>query len=175
MTNPSEVIISLKKVRDEKKLSYSKILSLMEENGDFLSPSTLSRLFADGSEKPEIAKTFRYEDTLRPIAKVLLDMETIEANDSPEVKAIKEILKHKMDIIEAANKENEKLREALEAEKQKYHEKLEKETVKFQRSLDFAKNQIELKDKRIDLLMEDNHILVQQLLSCPCRNGGSNV
>lgn len=56
MTNPRDVIISLKKVRDEKGLSYAKILSLMEQNGDFLSPSTLSRVFADGSEEPENAK-----------------------------------------------------------------------------------------------------------------------
>lgn len=164
MTNPRDVIISLKKVRAEKGLSYAKILSLMEENGDYLSPSTLSRVFADGSEEPENAKKFRYEDTLRPIAKVLLDIETIEANDSPETKAIKEILKHKMDLLEAANKENEKLKESLEAEKLKYHEKLEKETVKFQRSLDFATHQIALKDKRIDQLMEDNHFLMHKAL-----------
>ena len=50
-----------------------------------------------------------------------------------------------------------------------YHEKLAKETTNFQKSLDFAMHQIELKDKRIDQLMDSNIQLLNQLLACPCK------
>ena len=59
MTNTREVILTLKEVRKEKNLSFDKILDLMKQNGDYLAKSTLSRVFADGSED----KSFRYEET----------------------------------------------------------------------------------------------------------------
>ena len=77
MTNVREIIIKLKEVREEKGLSYNDILDLLEENGDYLSKSTLSRVFADGSEN----NTFNYDISIRPIAKALLDIENIEETD----------------------------------------------------------------------------------------------
>ena len=165
MTNTHDVIIKLKDVRDEKQLSFGKILELMENNGDYLSKSTLSRVFADGSED----QSFRYEETIRPIAKALLDIETIEEDDTTDVKAMKSLLKLKISRIE-------ELEALLEKEKAKYHEKLAKETKHFQDSLAFMTNQIELKDKRIDALLETttelmttNNKLVHQLMECPLR------
>jgi transcriptional regulator with XRE-family HTH domain len=49
MTNTRDLIIQLKEVREEKGLSYNDILSLMEKNGDYLSKSTISRVFSEGS------------------------------------------------------------------------------------------------------------------------------
>jgi len=165
LTNTHDVIIKLKDVRDEKQLSFGKILELMENNGDYLSKSTLSRVFADGSED----QSFRYEETIRPIAKALLDIETIEEDDTTDVKAMKSLLKLKISRIE-------ELEALLEKEKAKYHEKLAKETKHFQDSLAFMTNQIELKDKRIDALLETttelmttNNKLVHQLMECPLR------
>ena len=159
MTNTREVIIKLKEVKAEKDLSFDKILALMEQNGQYLSKSTLSRVFADGSED----KSFRYEETLRPIANALLDIETIEQDDDLDTQAYKSILRLKKDLIR-------ELKEELNNEKIKYHEKLAKETQHFQESLDFMKHQIELKDKRIDQLLDANVRLLEQLISCPCRN-----
>ena len=68
MTNVKEIIINLKQVREEKKLSYGDILKLMEQNGDYLAKSTLSRVFAEGSEEC----SFKYEETIRPIASLTL-------------------------------------------------------------------------------------------------------
>lgn len=165
MTNTHDVILKLKDVRDEKQLSYGKILEIMEHNGDYLSKSTLSRVFADGSED----QSFRYEETIRPIAKALLDIETIEEDDTTDVKAMKSLLKMKIARIE-------ELEALLEKEKAKYHEKLAKETLLFQERLAFMSNQIELKDKRIDALLETttelmttNNKLVNQLMHCPLR------
>ena len=78
MTNTKDIILRLKKVRQEKGLSYSDILELMEKNGDFLAKSTLSRLFSDGSEE----MSFKYDETIRPVAKALLDIESIEEDDT---------------------------------------------------------------------------------------------
>ena len=49
MTNTKEIIMKLKEVRAEQNLSYNDILELMKENGDYLSKSTISRVFQDGS------------------------------------------------------------------------------------------------------------------------------
>jgi len=173
MTETREVILALKQVKDEKNLSLDKILDLMELNdpATAVSKTTLSRVFSKGSED----QIFRYETTLRPIASVLLD-ENIENDDDTNTKGIKAILKLKKDIIDEL--EN-KIKTVESEEKEKYHIKLDEETAKFQKSLDFVKNQIELKDKRIDHLLEENMKLVDanmrlldQVLNCPLKNGG---
>lgn len=173
MTNTREVIILLKEVRKEKNLSFDKILDLMKENGDFLSKSTLSRVFAKGSED----KTFRYEETLRPIANALLDIETIESDDDIDTQAYKSILKLKKDLLFEYEKQiaelKEEIKEVTAREKAKYLEKLEKETNQFQKNLAFLNHQVELKDHRIDHLLDANEKLLSQLLLCNrCKERG---
>lgn len=158
MTNTKDIIIRLKEVRKEKGLSYSDILDLMEQNGDFVSKSTLSKLFADGSE--DHPEKFRYENTLRPIANAILDMENIEETDDMDIQALKAILKYKIERIK-------ELETTLDHEKLKHHEKLDKEREQFQRSLNFCREQITLKDKRIDQLMDANMDLTKHFLNCP--------
>ena len=158
MTKTKDVILKLKAVKEEKQLSLDKILSIMEQNGEYVSKTTLSRVFAKGSEE----KIFKYENTIRPIANALLDIENEEIDDSPDTKAYKSILKMKKDIISELQEEREK-------DKKRYHEKLAEETAKFQKELDFAMQQIALKDKRIDQLMDDNSKLLNHILDCPYR------
>lgn len=161
MIDTREVILKLKQVRDEKNLSFDKILALMEQNNQFLSKSTLSRVFADGSEE----KSFRYEETLRPIANALLDIETIEIDDDPDTQAYKSILRLKKDLIEEYAQQVKDLKEELstikEKERKKYNDKMEEHTKQFEKSIDFVKNQILLKDQRIDLLLESNSKLLE--------------
>lgn len=170
MINSKDVILNLKKVKQEKKLSLDKIGLLIEENGEFVSKTTLARVFAKGSEE----QTFRYEATLRPIANALLDIEKIETYDDNDTKAYKSLLKLKADIIDGLRKD---IKGVESEEKHKYHEKLTKELAKYQKSLDFAMQQIELKDKRIDMLMKANERLsitndrlIHQLMDCPLRH-----
>ena len=167
MTNTKEIILKLKEVREEKGLSYGDILDLMEKNGDFVSKSTLSRLFAEGSEEC----SFKYEETIRPIAKALLDIETIEETDDMDVQAMKSLLRYKIRLIEELEQKIESLTGDLAKEKLKYHEKIDKERENFQKSLNFCREQIDLKDKRIDQLLDTNVKLLNQLLVCPCRKG----
>lgn len=148
--NTNEVILQIKKVREEKGFSFSKILSMMEENGDYMSKSTISRVFADGSEK----MNFRYEETIRPIAKVLLDIENIEDDDSLDTKALKSLLKYKIERIEQLEAENEQLKADLDKERLKAHEKFAKERQLMNDRIEFLTSQVALKDKRIDILLD---------------------
>ena len=153
-----------------------KILIMVENNGDYISKSTLARIFKDGSEDA----SFRYEETIRPIANALLDIEHYEEDDDPETLAYKSLLKLKMSVIDENSKKiaelQEQVKEKSNEEKAKYQDKLQKELDKFQRSLTFLKNQVELKDKRIDQLMDandrlsiTNDRLINQLMDCPLR------
>lgn len=169
MTNTKDIIIKLKEVRAEKGLSFGDILNLMEENGDYLSKSTISRVFAEGSEE----QSFKYEETIRPIAKALLDMETIEENDNMDVRAMKSLLKYKIERIEELEHQIEHLNSLMDKQKIQFHEKLDEERERFNRSIDFLKEQIAYKDKRMDLLLDsvtakDKRIeeLLTRILTC---------
>ena len=150
MTNTRDLIIQLKEVREEKGLSYNDILSLMEKNGDYLSKSTISRVFSDGSEE----LSFRYEETIRPLAKVLLDIETIEDDDNLDTRAMKSLLKYKIQRIEELERQLEKLECDIVKLKLSNHEKMEAERRIYDKRIDFLKTQIDLKDKRMDQLLE---------------------
>ena len=165
MENTKQIITKLKQVRDEKGLSLNEIVLMVEKNGDYVSRSTVQRVFSDGSEDI----SFRYEDSIRPIANALLDIETIEDTDSMDIQAMKVLLKYKIDRIK-------ELEQQLDKEKIKYHEKLDKERDQSRKSIEFLKEQIAYKDKRMDLLLEsikekDAHYdtLLKHILECPYR------
>ena len=177
MTNTKDIIIKLKEVREEKGLSYGDILELMERNGDYLAKSTLSRVFGEGSEE----LSFDYENTIRPIAKALRDIETIDDTDNMDVQAMKSLLKYKIQRIEELEKSLADLNAALDREKVKYHEKLDKEREQHQKSIEFLKNQIDLKDKRMDQLLDavftkdsQHKEMLDLILSCPARQQGKD-
>jgi transcriptional regulator with XRE-family HTH domain len=172
MTKTRDIIIKLKEVRKEKGLSYGDILDLMEKNGDYLAKSTLSKLFSEGSED----LNFKYEETIRPIAKALLGIETIEVDDDMDIQAMKSLLKFKIQRIEELEHQIELIKSQMDKEKIKHHEKLEKEREASRKSIEFLKEQINYKDKRMDLLLQavqDKDVrydeLLKVILSCPCR------
>lgn len=176
MTNTRDLIIQLKEVREEKGLSYNDILSLMEKNGDYLSKSTISRVFSDGSEE----LSFRYEETIRPLAKVLLDIETIEDDDNLDTRAMKSLLKYKIQRIEELERQLEKLECDIVKLKLSNHEKMEAEREVYNRRVDFLKSQIDLKDKRMDQLLEAvfekdrlYNELLEKTLNCHLCKGGN--
>lgn len=172
MTNTRDIILKLKEVRDNRGLSYTDILNLMEKNGDFLARSTISRIFSEGSED----LSFRYEETIRPIAKALLDIETIEDNDTDDVQAIKSILKYKIERIEELERQVKELKILLDKEKIKSAEKMEREREQYNNKIDFLKEQVSLKDKRMDLLLDAvkekdtlHRELIDHIMNCPYR------
>ena len=167
MANTRDIILKLKEVRDEKGLSLNEIVSLVEESGSYISRSSVQRVFADGSE----ALSFRYDDTIRPIANALLDIDTIEQDDDTDTQAMKSLLQYK-------NQRIKELESQLSKEKIKYHEKLDKEREQSRRSIEFLKEQIAYKDKRMDLLLDsvekkDKRLdeLIEHIMNCPFRKG----
>ena len=125
----ADIVTKLKKVREENGLSYQKIVELVEKNGDYVSLSTVKRVFEDGSE----SYGFQFENTLKPIANAVLGIysETDVVSVS-EVDALKAVVAYKSDRITE-----------LEAQ-------LDRTEESYRRRLDFLKDQIALKDQRID-------------------------
>lgn len=121
-TKISNLVIRLKKAKNSNpELTCQKIA---DETG--VSPSTINRVFADGSEN----QSFRYE-SLKPISLMLLGTDGLE---------------DEMDADEYQLQ--------LAQIKDKYERKLEREREQFRHSKDFLMHQIQLKDKRIDILFE---------------------
>ena len=164
MINTHDLILKLKAVREEKGLSYGEILAQIEQNGSYLSKSTISRIFSEGSED----MSFRFEETLKPIANVLLDIDNIEADDELDIQAMKILLKIKSQRIEELEAE-------LNKEKLRHHEKLDEIREQNNRSVEFLKHQIDLKDERMDKLLEAvfkkdqlYNELLEKTLNCHC-------
>lgn len=97
---------------------------ISEQTG--VSTSTIQRIFQDDSEN----QNFRIE-SVKPIHKLLLGTDVLEDD-----------LTYDDFQLQLSNL------------KDKYERKLEQEKAQYEKSLDFLKHQIELKDKRIDLLLD---------------------
>lgn len=152
MTNSRDLILEMKRVQKEHNYSYGDMSKMMEANGDkALSPATFSRLFSDGSEDNI---SFSYEYTLVPLARAILDIDNIEADDTNDVKILKETLKIKHARLKELEHENETLRSEIDKLKIKHHEKLDKERTAWAKSIEFMKEQVAYKDKRMDMLLE---------------------
>ena len=130
LTKSQELIRQLKEITAANEITYPRILDRMEKNGKPVSLTTLRRVFADGSEAN--ASTFSYENTLLPIAEVLLNVEDIPTpSDSPcaaEIDGLKA-------VIHAQNEEIVRLHEIKEH---------------LDTRISFLIDQIEKKDRRMD-------------------------
>lgn len=178
MTDTIKLINSIRKVYVEKELSINKLDALLKEKDKDVSKSTIARFF---SEKSKDDYNYRYNDTIRPLAEVLLDVDTIETTDDTETQAMKSFVKYKANVIDNLEKENHELESEISV-----YERLEQERKQYQRSVDFLKTQIERKDQRIDRLMasceqKDAQILelsakindlIEQMKACPLRKEG---
>lgn len=187
MTDAKEVILKLKEVKKEKSLSVDDIVAMLEENHEYVSKSTVARVFQEGSENK--ANSFRYENSLRPIANVLLEIDTDEQDDNLTTQAFKTILRYKMEMIEKSENRIAELETEVKAikdkERSKYNKKIDELSDNFHKSVEFAKEQIHLKDERIDNLLTEidkltitiqevvatNNKLVQQMMNCPLKKG----
>lgn len=178
MIETKEIIIKLKEAKREKNLSLNAIVEMVEANGQFVSKSSVQRVFADGSED----SSFRYDDTIRPLVKALLDVDTIEETDDEDTKVIKSLLKLKIQRIQELEKQIDDLRLLLSEEKVKSHEKIEKERTQYERHIKLLDEQISIKDKRMEEMKarfdkKDEHYteLVNRLLDCHCCGKGDKA
>lgn len=170
MNSMKEIIMELRQVRIEKGLSYGDISDLLEQNGDHVSKSTISRIFSEGSTDTN----FSYDEIIRPIANVLLDIDKPEDEDDIDTKTYKSLLKFKSKRIEELENQIEAIK-ADNAEKLvELHEKMDSERAQWNKSIEFLKEQIRYKDKRIDILLDQNldkdaqiKEFIKKLQNCP--------
>lgn len=177
MTDTVKLIDSIRKVYDEKKLTIGKVEALLKEKGKegAVAHTTIGRFFSKSKRKEY---NYRYEDTIRPLAEILLDVDTIEKDDDTETEAMKNFVKVKGKLIDNLERENHELESEISI-----YERLEAERKQSRRSIEFLKTQIERKDQRIDRLMDsclqkDEQImelnqqindLIAQMKNCPLR------
>lgn len=142
-TSKKELIKQLKEAKERKEYTYPRIIDEMEIKGKFVSLSTLRRVFADGSELH--ASSFNYENTLEPIAEVLLKAEDVPTpENSPyatEINGLKA-------VIHVQNEEIVKLTELKEH---------------LESRVTFLLEQIEKKDRRMD---EKDELIKRLLDKC---------
>ena len=105
-----DLILRLKKIKEQERLSNANIMQMIDENGDQISSTTLTRVFAKGSED----QNFRYYETLQPIAKVLLKLDQEEEGISDEEQATKDValikdMEYRV-LLEKCNKYEERVK-----------------------------------------------------------------
>ena len=151
------IVDSLRELYVENDLSIDKAHAIVKEHfpNTSISRSTIAKVFRKNGDK-----NFKWEATLKPIVTAMLNSSEIK---SGAFDVYNSVLKLKRDTIK-------EIQDERDAEKLKYHENLEKETADFQKTIKFLREQINLKDKRIDQLMDDNSKLVNHFLNCPYRS-----
>ena len=130
LTKAQELIRQMKTIKESNEITYPRIIERMEKNGRVVSLTTLRRVFAEGSEAN--AANFSYENTLMPIAEVLLNVEDVPTpEDAPNAQQI-EALKA---VVHCQNEEIARLHELKEH---------------LEGRISFLLEQIEKKDRRMD-------------------------
>ena len=130
LTRSQKLIKELKEIKKANEITFPRIIERLEKNGKSVSLTTLRRVFADGSE--DNASNFSYENTLIPIAEVLLNVEDLPTpTDSPYAKEIEGL----KSIIHVQNEEIARLHELKEH---------------LESRITFLLEQIEKKDRRMD-------------------------
>ena len=141
----------LKEIKEQQGLSIAQIMKMMEERGQFVSEPTLKKIFQEGSEE----KNFRYQDTIMPVADVLLDLYG-DKSGIDDCEALRHIIREKNKLIEL-------LMMKLE-EQAKAH--AEKEVVYADRKAAFEKQiqHLEAQVARYEKAIDKKDDLIERLL-----------
>ena len=137
-------IEQLKKVKAEQGLSVSRIMEMLEAKGKFVSEATVKRIFSEGSEE----FNFRYQDSIAPLADVLLDLYG-DTSGLDEVMALKQIIHDKNQTIEFMMIKFEEQKSAYE--KNVAH--LKGQIHRLNERLDIRERSIERKDAIMEKLL----------------------
>lgn len=153
-----KTIKRLKQIKQEQGLSISQIMDLMEKQGKFVSEATLKRVFADGSEE----KVFRYQDSIAPIADVLLDIYG-DTSGLDDIESLRQIIREKNKLIELLVIKVEELGEEAKARESLYADRkaaFEKTIEALELQVHRLHEQVDRKDIMLDKLV--NTLLLQE-------------
>lgn len=153
LTATKEIITQLKAVKKEYELTIPRIKDMIEKNGDYIALSTLRRVFAEGSEND----SFSYERTLSPIARALLFQDNHESTtDEEQEAAMADRMEGLKSVILLKNEQISMLQEQI----QKLEKQLNDFRAEYDLRLRFLRDQIELKDKRMD----EKDVIINRLM-----------
>ena len=144
-TLKKDTVERLRKVRKEQEFTIAHILDLLEKKGYYLSETTVKRVFSENAD----ADSFKYRDTIAPLADVLLDFYEDQSGTS-EVEALKAMIKDKNMTIAILIAKNEELR--ADYEKRTAH--FTKQIERLEKNLDFREKVVERKDAVIAELIK---------------------
>ena len=119
-------------------------MDLLEEKGKFVSEATVKRVFSEGSED----FNFRYQDSIAPLADVLLDWYG-DSSGLDDVSALKQIIHDKNQTIEFMMIKFEEQKSAYE--KNVAH--LKEQIQSLNERLDFRERVVDRKDAVIEKLL----------------------
>ena len=134
----------LRTVRKEHGLTIPQVCEMLDAKGYFLSEATVKRVFSENHDP----LSFRYRDTLAPLADVLLDLYGDKSN-SEDVATLKAMIHDKNKMIDMLVVKSEDLK----ADYEKRINHLQRQIDKLEQHLDFRERIIERKDIVIEKLL----------------------
>ena len=139
-----ETVERLRHVRKEHGLTIAEICDMLDRKGYILSEATVKRVFSENHD----ALSFKYRDTLAPLADVLLDLYS-DQSGSEDIAALKAMIHDKNKMIEMLVVKNEELRK--DYDKRLTH--MQSQIEKLEKHLDFRERVIQRKDEVIEKLL----------------------
>lgn len=139
-----KTIHRLKQIKSEQGLTIPKIMDLMEERGQFVSEATIKRVFADGSEE----QNFRYQDSIAPIADVLLDMYG-DTSNLDDADSLRNIIREKNRMIEFLMMKLDEKEQDFERQRVLYEER----KANYEKTISRFETQVARKDDLIERLL----------------------
>ena len=149
----------LRTVRREHGLTISEICDMLDTKGYFLSEATVKRVFSENHDP----MSFRYRDTIAPLADVLLDLYDDKSNSS-DIDALKAMIHDKNKMIDLLIVKNEELKKDFE----KRISHLKGQVDRLEKNLDFRENVVNRKDEVIQCLLnkiEHKDDIIEKLLT----------
>lgn len=150
----SDIIMQLKQIREERGLSYQRIVDMVAESGGNISLSTVRRIFSDGSED----LSYRYEDTIKPLVVALLDLNVSQ----PQGKDAS-LLQHEVEtlrmVVGLKDQANQELREASRRMAEDYEAKLKYINMESSNKHEHIVALIAQNAANIQRIQRDDHII----------------
>lgn len=134
----------LRNVKKENGLTIASICDMLDKKGCFISEATLKRVFSDNYDP----LSFRYRDTIAPLADVLLDVYD-DKSGSEDIAALKAMIHDKNKMIDMLLVKNEEQKKDFE----KRLQHLQKQIDSLEKHLEFRDRVVTRKDEVIEKLI----------------------
>ena len=104
-----DTVERLRKVKKDNGLTISQIMDMLEKNNCYISEATIKKIFSENNDPG----SFKYQNTIAPLADVLLDMFSDDSG-SEDIAALKALIHDKNEMISILVVKNEEIRADFE-------------------------------------------------------------